>query len=163
MGTRALITLNEKPFIATHWDGYPSALGADLLAATKPNGSSQPEQIIKAEIINVAAEHTIDFAVPEVQVLCNAKRFQEIAAKTDGKYTADDLAKLHTEGKQITFGVQAAEDYPIGNIENYGDWAEFQYDYSEGKWRFRELSGAYPDSLSDAAPLKKLTKKICAN
>ncbi len=31
MGTRAVITLEGKPIIATHWDGYPESLGKDLL------------------------------------------------------------------------------------------------------------------------------------
>lgn len=147
MGTRALITSDEKPFIATHWDGYPSALGKALL------GTRTPE-----EIINAAKERTIDFATKEVQEICNRERYAEIAAKTNGKYTPEQIAQLHQEGKQLTFGVHAADDSPIGDIDNYGDWAEYQYDFTNNIWRFRELSGSYPDSLDGAQPLKPLTE-----
>lgn len=150
MGTRALITINEKPFIATHWDGYPDSLGADLYGTTTKN------QIIKA-----AKEHVIDFAAPEVVRKIEVKRFAEIAAKTNGKYSAADVEKLHKEGKQVTFTIQGAGDYPIGRIEQYGDWAQYQYDLSNGKWRYRSLRGCYPDSMSNVEPLKTLTKKAC--
>lgn len=150
MGTRALITINEKPFIATHWDGYPDSLGADLY------GTTTKDQIIKAAEI-----HGIDFAAPEVIKKVAKKRFAEIAAKTDGKYSAADVEKLYKEGKQLTFTIQSAGDYPVGRIKQYGDWAQHQYDFSNGKWRYRPLRGCYPGSMSDADPLKTLTKKAC--
>lgn len=56
MGTRALISKNGKPFIATHWDGYPSSLGADLLEA----GTSDDA------ILKVAARHSINAAATSV-------------------------------------------------------------------------------------------------
>ena len=51
MGTRALISINGKVLIATHWDGYPSSLGRELL---------QCETL--EQIIEVARRHTIDSA-----------------------------------------------------------------------------------------------------
>lgn len=150
MGTRALITINQKPFIATHWDGYPSALGKSLLGITN-----------KKDIIKAAEERTIDFACAEVCKQINKKRFTEIAKKTQGskrEYSPTEIEQLHKQGKHLQFGLMSAGDYPIGSIRNYGDWAEYQYDLSNGKWFFRPLSGAYPASLVDAKKLKRLTK-----
>ena len=154
MGTRALITINEKPFIATHWDGYPSSLGADLLGKTT-----------KAEIETAAKEHAIDFASGSVRQKANKIRFAEIAAKTKGmkkEYTAKEIEALHKEGQHLMFGLMSAGDYPIGNITDYGDWAEYQYDLKNGKWYYRELGGSYPESLKQAGTFKKLTKKAVA-
>lgn len=155
MGTRALITINEKPFIATHWDGYPSSLGADLIG-----------KITKPEIIGVAKEHSIDFATAKVCQKCNKTRFAEIAERTKGtkkEYTAKEIAELHKQDKDLTFGLMTSCDYPISPIKNYGDWAEYQYDLTGGKWRFRGLGGSYPESIAKAGKFSKLTKKACKN
>ena len=151
MGTRALITINQKPFIATHWEGYPSALGKSLLGITD-----------KKDIIVAAEERSIDFACAEVCKKVNKKRFAEIAAKTKGakrEYSPTEIEQLHKQGKHIEFSLMCAGDYPIGSIKNYGDWAEYQYDLQNGKWYFRPLSGSYPQSLVGAGTLKRLTKK----
>ena len=52
IGTRAIISIDGKPMLATHWDGYPTSLGADLLRCDKS---------IEA-VIAVAKAHTIDAA-----------------------------------------------------------------------------------------------------
>ena len=151
MGTRALITINQKPFIATHWDGYPSALGKSLLGITN-----------RKDIIATAEERNIDFACAEVCKKVNKKRYAEIAAKTKGtkrEYSAMEIEQLDKEGKNLMFGVMGAGDYPIGSIRNYGDWAEYQYDLQDGKWYFRPLSGSYPQSLEGADKFKRLTQK----
>lgn len=151
MGTRAMITINEKPFIATHWDGCPSSLGADLLL-TKT----------EAEIIAVANDHTIDAACAKVCKTENKKRFQYIADKTKGskkEYSAEDIEKLHKQGKCLQFEIMGADDWPISNIKGYDDWAEYQYDFSNGKWRYRPLSGSYNESQQSAGKFKLLTKK----
>lgn len=150
MGTRALITIDEKPYIAIHWDGHPDSLGANLFGT-----------VTKTEIIIAAEKHTIDFAAPDVRKYANKKRYSEIAAKTDGKYSAADIAKLDKQGRQLRFGIHSAGDSVVGHIEQYGDWAEYQYDLSNGKWRYRALSGCYPGSMDGAGPLKTLTKKAC--
>jgi hypothetical protein len=151
MGTRALITINQKPYIATHWDGYPSGLGAVLLGI-----------VDKKDIANAVEKHSIDFACPDVCRKANKKRFAGIAAKTKGskkEYTAAEIETLYKQGKHLQFGLMSAGDYPISPIKNYGDWAEYQYDMQEGGWYFRPLSGSYPESLAKAGKLKKLTKK----
>jgi hypothetical protein len=52
IGTRALICIDGKALLATHWDGYPSCLGLALLNCDK----SMPA------LVEVAKEHTIDAA-----------------------------------------------------------------------------------------------------
>ena len=151
MGTRALITINQKPFIATHWDGYPSALGADLLGKTT-----------EVEIRAIAEKHDIDFACARVRQQVNKKRYAEIAKKTKGakkEYTAKEIEALDKQGKHLQFNLMGNGDYPIGSIKNYGDWAEYQYDLQDGKWYYRPLSGGYPQSLVSASKLKRLTKE----
>ena len=88
MGTRAIITINEKPFIATHWDGDPPCLGKKLWY-TKT----------ETEIRAVANEHTIDFACPRVIKTEQKRRYARIASKTNGKFTAKDIEKLDKQGK----------------------------------------------------------------
>ena len=157
MGTRAIITKDGKPFIATHYDGNPSSLGRDLL------NKSSDEEIIKA-----AVEHTIDFADEIVCKIVNPERYAYIANKANeilkktGKkkrYTIKDIEDMDNKGESLTFGVQGAGDYPVGSIGGYNDFAEYQYDLKEGKFYFRELSGEYPKSLKTAGKFVELNQK----
>ena len=148
MGTRALITKNGKPFIATHWDGNPQSLGKELLG-----------KISDSQIISVAKEHTIDASDSSVRAKINKERFEHIAKKTKGKYSAKDIEKLDKEGKELTFGMMGAVDYAVGDIKNYGDFAEYQYDLSGGIWRFRPLGGQFPQSVQHGEALKPLTEE----
>ena len=149
MGTRALITKNEKPFIATHWDGHPESLGQDLLAA----GTTD------AAIIKAALGHTIDAAHNSILPIINKGRYKKISEKTKGKYSPEDIAKLDEQGKMISFGIMEAGDYPISDIKNYGDFAEYQFDLKGGKWFFRPLGGEYPASVKAAGSFRPLTKE----
>ena len=142
MGTRALITKNGKPFIATHWDGYPTGLGADLL-----------NKKTISEIIKVAKKHQIDFADSSVQKNLNAERIKYLAKKHN--LSIAEIKKGTRRGN-----ITEAEDWEIETIKGYGDWAEYQYDLRNGKWYFRQLSGAYPQSLKSAGDLKPLTKEV---
>lgn len=140
MGTRALISKNGQLFIATQSDGYPSSLGADLLKA----GANT------LAIIRAADSHTIVFANKSLLSVLNKERYKKIAALTNGKYSADDIAKMHKKGEELNFTVMRAGDSYVDDIANYGDWAEYQYDLKGGKWFFRPLSGAW-----DASPLNR--------
>ena len=53
-----------------------------------------------------------------------------------------------------------AGDYPLSDIEDYGDFAEYQYDLTNGKWRYRQLHGCYPKSLEGADELTPLTEDV---
>ena len=157
MGTRALISINEKPYIATHWDGDPESLGADLLTVCITDNKN-----FKRDIIKVANYHTIDAAdlKDEFFEKVQDERFKQISKKTKGKYSVAALKKLEKEGQMITFSIMCAGDYSLSSIENYGDWAEYQYDLTDGKWRYRELSGSYPKSLEEAGKLTPLTESV---
>ncbi len=76
----------------------------------------------------------------------NKDRYEHIASKTKGKYSADDIAKLHQEGKGLTFSIMVAGDSPIDSIKGYSDFAEYQYDLSDGVWRYRTLHGCWKET-----------------
>ena len=130
MGTRAMISINEKPFIATHWDGYYDGMGKQLESAKT-----------KAKIISIAKEHNIDFADitnPAIKKLCDT-RIQEL------------MKKHNLSEEKIKEGVRrgaiiAVDDYEITDIKRYGDFAEYHYDFTEGVWRVRSVSGAWDEN-----------------
>jgi len=138
LGTRAIIKFGNT-FIATHWDGYPDSLGSDL--KTLKNFTLE-------EVVKVAESHGIDFATEDVMALTSYKRYEKIVNKANEmkgkKYTPEELKEMYEkEGKILMFGVQSAGDYPIGNFDNYGDFAEYIYDVSEKSLRYAELSGSW--------------------
>jgi len=120
IGTRALISKEGKPMLATHWDGYPSLLGMDLLHCDKTMEA----------VIKIAKRHTIDAAHRSIHEDLNRERIKELA-----------------------------EDHEICNIDNYGDWAEYQYDIRGKEIYFRPLKKWYPVSLENAPEFKLLKKK----
>ena len=70
MGTRAMIKKDGKPFLATHWDGYPSSLGKDLLKCKTDK-----------QIIAAAKKHDIDFAHKSVHKQLNDERVKKLMKK----------------------------------------------------------------------------------
>ena len=131
--------------LATHWDGYPSSLGADLLHC---------ERSARA-VIEVANAHTIDAADSKVLETLNRERVSELAEKH--RLTVDEIKAGARRGNVI-----CADDYEIGNISLYGDWAEYQYDLRGKEIHFRPLTGWWPDSLKQAPPFKSLSGKEVA-
>ena len=117
IGTRALISKDGKPMLATHWDGFPDCLGMELLNCDKTIGS----------VIEVAKKHTIDAAHRSIREDLNRERIKELVKKH--RLTEEKIRKGIRRGNII-----GAEDHEICNIDNYGDWAEFQYDVREGKY-----------------------------
>ncbi len=69
IGTRAVISFNSKPMLATHWDGYPSSLGRDLLHC---------DRSIEG-VVEVAKAHIIDSADASVLETLNAERIKHLA------------------------------------------------------------------------------------
>lgn len=74
MGTRAVVNLNLEDldmgvysfWWATHWDGYPSSLGEDLMEALqKAKGDKISGEVnrdkLRKEVVLACQEHTIDF------------------------------------------------------------------------------------------------------
>ena len=143
MGTRALISINGKPMIATHWDGYPSALGSDLLQCDKTLGA----------VIRVAEEHTIDGADRSIRKNLNRKRVKELAEKH--RLSEEEIRNGKRRGSLIT-----ADDYEICDINHYRDWAEYQYDIRGKEVYFRPLRGQYPESLDNALGFERLTREV---
>jgi len=170
MGTRAVVRFGDTR-IATHWDGYPSSLGSDLLKQKNLIKELDKEKSL-AIIIGICEPHTIDFATEDVRSKTADQRLQKIANKANEmcrergepeKYSVQYLKELEKEGKQLTFGVHGAGDYPIGTFENYGDYAEWEYDVlPSGAVMYRELSGWYNETTEKQRDeWKKLTKRRC--
>ena len=131
--------------LATHWDGYPSSLGADLLHCKRSARA----------VIEVAKAHTIDAADPRILDTLNRERVRDLAEKH--QLTVDEIKAGARMGNVIS-----ADDYEIANIGSYGDWAEYQYDLRGKEIHFRRLRGWWPDSLKQAAEFKLLSEKDIA-
>ena len=127
MGTRAMISIDGKPFVATHWDGYPSCLGQNLLACGA-GGIISPR-----EILEVASEHSINFA--DEDYLKEANKLMIDRLKENGRYQTG-YSWLEQE-----------HDKFVHSIEEYGDFAEFQYDWKGKEWRYRKVSGEWTSAL----------------
>ena len=128
--------------LATHWDGYPSSLGSDLLHCDKS---------IKA-VIEVAKGHTIDAADPRILVALNGERVNALAEKH--QLTVQEIKSGKRRGNVI-----CADDYEIADITIYRNWAEYQYDIRGKDIHFRPLTGWWPDSLKEAVGFKLLNEK----
>ena len=142
MGTRALISIQGKPMIATHWDGYPSSLGLDLLRCDKSLGA----------IIQVAESHTIDAADSSIREELNRKRVKELSLKHH--LTEEEILQGKRGGSIICAG-----DYEVCDLKEYGDWVEYEYNIRNGEVFFRRLIGPYPDSLKRISGYGRLTEE----
>ena len=153
MGTRAIIRFEGKPLVATHWDGYPESLGKDLEKAHPKNPSA---------ILRIANRHTIDAAdlsASSVKRL-QEKRFEYISRMTKGKYSVEQLKKLDKEGGQINFTIMTPKEYPIGNLDNYDDFAEYEYNVEkDGSVKVRKLPGTYKQNKYKNIPFKSLSRE----
>ena len=129
--------------IATHWDGYPSALGSGLLQCDKTLWA----------VIRVAERHTIDGADSSIREDLNRKRVKELSEKHG--LSEKEIRNGKRRGPLIT-----ADDYKIGDINHYQDWAEYQYDIRGKEVFFRPLRGQYPESLENALGFERLTKEV---
>jgi len=146
MGTRALISINGKAMIATHWDGYPSALGSEFLQCDKTLGA----------IIRVAEGHTIDGADSSIREGLNRKRLKELSGKH--RLSEKEIRNGKRLGPLIT-----ADDYEICDLNHYQDWAEYQYDIRGKEVFFRQLRGQYPESLENTPGFERLTREVVEN
>jgi hypothetical protein len=145
IGTRAIISFNGKPMLATHWDGYPSSLGRDLLNC---------DRSIEA-VIDVGKSHTIDAADASLIDMLNRERIRQLVEK-------HQLAVQEIKAGKRRGNVICADDYEISDMTKYGDLAEYHYDVCGKEVYFRPLNGWWPDSLKHAAELKLLSEKDIA-
>ena len=137
-----MICIDGKPLLATHWDGYLSCLGLKLLDCNKT---------IPA-IVDAAKDHTIDAANIVILDDLNRQRIKTLVKKH--RLTQAEIRAGKRRGCVI-----CAEDHEISRIDNYSDWAEYQYDIRGQKVYFRALSGFYPESVNKASRFKLLTKE----
>ena len=143
IGTRAVISINGKPMLAAHWDGYPTSLGRDLLRC---------DRSIEA-VVEVAEAHTVDAADPQVLEALNRERLSQLAEKH--QLSVDEIKTGKRHGNVI-----CADDYEISDIGVYRDLAEFEYDIRGNDVLFRKLDGWWPESLNQAAEFKLLSDSL---
>ena len=146
IGTRAIISIDGKPMLATHWDGHPASLGRDLLNCGKS---------VKA-VIEVAKAHTIDAADASLLEALNRERVKALAEKH--QLSVQEINAGKRRGKVI-----CADDHEIADIRTHRDLAEFQYDIHDNAVYIRPLDGWWPGSLRNAAEFKRLTAKEVAS
>ena len=127
--------------LATHWDGYPSSLGRDLINC---------ERSIEA-VVEVAKTHTIDSADSSILDALNRERVDHLAERH--QLTVQEIKAGKRRGNVIS-----ADDHEIHDLRLYADLAEYQYDISGKQVYFRPLDGWWPDSLKHAADFKLLTE-----
>jgi len=142
IGTRAVISFNGKPMLATHWDGYPTSLGLELLRCDKSVSA----------VIQVAKAHTIDASDPQLIETLNRERVEQLAQK-------HQLSVQEIKAGKQRGNVISASDFEIADIGSYRDLAEFEYDVRDNAVFFRELDGWWPESLKRAAEFRRLTAK----
>ena len=125
--------------LATHWDGYPTSLGADLLHCDKS---------IEA-VIEVAKAHAIDAADPQLIETLNQERVEQLAQ--------DHLLSVQEIKAGIRRGnVISADDYETADICTYRDLTEYEYDIRGTAVFFIPLDGWWPEALKQAAEFKLL-------
>jgi hypothetical protein len=139
IGTRAIISIQGKPMLATHWDGYPASLGHDLLDCDKS---------AKA-VIEVAKAHTIDAADPKLLEALNRERISQRALKHQLSFGKIKAGKRRGN-------VICADDFVIADLRTYRDLAEFVYDIRAKEVFFRPLDGWWPEALRNASEFKRL-------
>ena len=104
-------------------------------------------------IVKVAKEHTIDAAEHTILEGLNRHRIKTLAKK-------HCLTQAEISAGKRRGCVICAEDYDIGSMDNYGDWAEYQYDVRGQEVYYMPLSGIYPKSIINAGPFKQLTEFV---
>jgi hypothetical protein len=145
IGTRAIISIDGKPMLATHWDGHPTSLGRDLLCCDKS---------VKA-VIEVAKAHTIDAADAQILDVLNRERVSQLAERH--QLSVDEIKAGKRRGNVVS-----ADDCEIADIGLHRDLAEFEYDIRDNAVFFRPLDGWWPESLKRAEEFKRLTARAVA-
>ena len=103
-------------------------------------------------IVEVAKKHTVDAVDIAIRKDLNKHRIKTLTKK-------HRLTQAEVRAGKRRGCVICAEDYEIGSIDNYGDWAEYQYDIRGQEVYFRPLNGFYPKSVNKASRFKLLTKE----
>jgi hypothetical protein len=130
MTTRAIITIEKVPFVAIHLDGYPKGVGRKLINTRASD---------KLQIINAIRGFGIDFIQKEFMDTLNEKRIEEIA------YSHNLTIEQVKEGMRRV--VQSFKDHLIGDIKEYEDWCEYQYNLNKNKeWEFTRYPGKWNGS-----------------
>jgi len=140
IGTRAVISINGKPMLATHWDGQPASLGKELMSFG----------ISVVAILRIAEKHTIDAADASLREDLNRQRIRKLSEQR--MLTEAEIGEGFRRGN-----IPTTEDYEISDMRDYEDWAKYQYDIRGKVLLFRPLTGPFPESMKNAESFKVLT------
>ncbi len=132
--------------LGTHWDGYPTSLGRDLLRC---------DRSIEA-VVKVAKVHTIDAADPQLLEALNRERVSQLDEK-------HQLTEQEIKAERRRGNVICAVDYEIADIRTHRDLVEFEYDIRGKEVYFRPLDGWWPEALRNAAGFERLKAKGVAS
>lgn len=150
MGTRATIRINGKLMMATHWDGYPDSLGADLAKLRNAR------MLSTKNIIRVCGEHHIDFADTSVIKMVMHANLAHLIE--DQKEDPKDFRKVailnqkrQLQGKPInSYNIMSADDYGVSPMRQYNDFAEFEYDVNTARGTIKCTPLTYNYNRGDA-------------
>ncbi len=137
-----MISKNGKPFVGTHWDGYPDGLGLGSSILKAASWGKRP--LTDNQILYIAAKFSLNFA--EKSVLAKAEK---IAIARIKKMPADQRSGYAWALKP---GAHFITDIKISD-----EFWEWQYDLRGGKWYFRPLSGSWHQSRHSTTAFKPLT------
>ena len=137
MGTRAVIRMNGKFMLATHWDGYPDSLGKELVKLKDKSSLN---------VVQLSAEHNIDSIhkdfVPKKSITTGQDNdIQTTVFKKSGTFSGGTFIRGE-EGKSKKISSI------IDNEKQYGDWAEYIYDIRNGDVYVAEGHGDYSSTLN---------------
>lgn len=137
MGTRAMISIDGKPTFTTHWDGYPTSLGRDLVNLSKKDIPS---------IMRVAAKHSINFADKRYLKQSDALMKKIIRAKPKDERIGYSWA--------LKKGAHFVDDINLN--DDFQEW-EYNINTKTGTITVRPLSGSWKEhkALSEWKQLKK--------
>jgi len=113
-----MISIDGKPMIATHWDGYPENLGEQLMELKKKDIPS---------ILKVAKEHSINFTTRPLMKVSEKIMRNKLKGKSGYQWVFEKGQKFVTD------------------MRYYDDFAEYQYDIDSktGKIKFRKIHGSW--------------------
>ena len=114
MGTRALISIDGKPMIATHWDGYPDSLGRDLLKCER----------CLPKVIEVAKKHSIDSVEGSIREELNNESIEDREVDDISNYRDWAQYEYNIVDRKVYFR-KLNGPYPT-SVRNAGEFTELR-------------------------------------
>ena len=79
---------------------------------------------------------------------CLGADLRKVTSDTEIYQVAESHVVVFADGQFMTQLCSAqADKKQYTNIHTCGEWFDYQYDLKDGEWRFRKLSGRWPDPI----------------